>query len=145
MVTTGFFLFLLLSFTYSFKLVAADENPTTSPRNEVCDLDSSCNSTTDLPIEIPTDKVNVSGKWKYNVSDGITVNETTDVFQVNEINDTLLEIGLTPRIANRSTPMNESKPINIKFHIHLEDECVCDVTVSAIDLEWDFEAISISK
>lgn len=129
------FLILLILFLTN-GLSTNDEKKTTSTRSEeVCDVDSTCNTTTITPIEIQTDKMNVSEKWKYNISDGILpYNESKiNIFNTNDTNTTInFEIDDTTKAINQTMKSNETKFMNTKYRINLKKDCFCDITVSIL-------------
>lgn len=117
-------------FIINFASVTPAENSvTTTESSDVCDIDSSCNST--VTAETQTEKVNSSEKWKYNISDGTNPqNETiVDIVRLNETNTNLtIEMDSSNQV-NKSTVPSESKTTNTKYKIHLGDDCFCDKTV----------------
>lgn len=116
-----------------------DEYPATSSTavGEVCELDNSCNSSTSSPLEGQVERsANLSQRWKYNVSDGSTSNDsssssTIDVYRVSETNNSIsLELDESSARQNESESKNDTKSSNTKFQIRFEEHCFCDLHVS---------------
>lgn len=121
-------MFCIIFFYFFLSAIRADEIIVTSTESgDVCDLDNSCNSTE--PTETQTVKVNLTDKWKYNITDGISTNDTIiDIFHFNDTNATVWE----SRTGNRSEVTKENKASNTKYQVHFDDGCSCDITVNTM-------------
>lgn len=110
-------------------LVYSDEKVITSTESsEVCDVDSSCNTT--IATETTTDKVNLTDKWKYNVSEVGSVNDTViNIFHLNDSSISNISESNSQQ-KNQSLVNPETKSSNTKFQINYNDDCECDVTVN---------------
>lgn len=124
--------FLYFQFAFS---ATEDYQATSTTTSDVCELDNSCNSNSSQPeTENDGDKnANTSEKWKYNISDGSTSNDSTvSVYHINETNNTInLELDELNATFSRSKLKNETKSTNTKFQIQLEEHCFCDLNVSS--------------
>ncbi len=105
---------------------------TSTQSGDVCNVDNSCNTTT-TATESQPEKVNISEKWKYNISEGGSLPNDTivEVYKLNETNTTInLGSGAAGNVANESAQTNETKSTNTKFGIRVEERCLCDLKVS---------------
>ncbi|XKL68302.1 hypothetical protein PGB90_003793 [Kerria lacca] len=81
--------------------------------------------------------MNVSEKWKYNISDGILpYNESKiNIFNTNDTNTTInFEIDVTTKAINQTMKSNETKFMNTKYRINLKKDCFCDITKGSCNI-----------
>lgn len=124
-----------LYFQFAFSATPTEDYQATSTTTgDVCELDNSCNSNSTQPESLTDGEksANISEKWKYNISDGSSSNDSTvSVYRINETNNTInLELDESNATFNRSKSKNETKSTNTKFQIQLEEHCFCDLNVS---------------
>ncbi|XP_065204868.1 tectonic-3 [Planococcus citri] len=121
-------------------LVHADEKIITSTEsgNQVCDIDSSCNTTTitTAVAETETDKTNLTDKWKYNVTETNSANDTIiNIFHLNDTSISNNNISDSSNQHNNQSSANvENKSTNTKYQINYSEDCECDVTRGSCDM-----------